>query len=71
MTAEHAQAAYDESFDSVHMFMLLNASPLAKVVLAAILQERRATGARTQRPAEFDASLIHEMYNPAPNVTSC
>jgi hypothetical protein len=48
VTAEHAQAAYDESFDSVHMFMLLNAPPLAKVLLAAILQERRATGAPLQ-----------------------
>ena len=48
VTAEHAQAAYDESFDSVHMFLLLNAPPLAKVLLAAILQERRATGAPLQ-----------------------
>ena len=48
VTAEHAQAAYDESFDSVHMFQLLKAPPLAKVLLAAILQERRATGAPPQ-----------------------
>lgn len=70
VTAEHAQAAYDEIFDSVHMFLLLNAPPLAKVLLAAILQERRATGVEEVRmePVAARAAamlLAHNQHEPA------